>query len=368
MAYYIGVMSGTSLDGLDIAVVDIKQSDQCRVVFASTFDFPTPLHLLLQRLVVNGQCHLKEFGELDIALGQFIADAINTLLADHDLQHSDIVAIGNHGHTVYHSPEGALPFSLQIGNANVIAELTKITTVADFRQRDIAAYGQGAPLVPAFHQAVFSTPKQVNLIVNIGGIANVTFLKTEHDVIGFDTGPGNGLMDAWIQQHLGQPYDEQGKWANSGKADPDLLAQMLADPYFTKPIPKSTGREYFNLDWLQLQLDKFKSPLDIIDVQATLLALTVQTIHDAIVLYTPDTEAVYVCGGGVHNSQLMQSLQSAVNHITVATTSILGIDPDWVEAAAFGWLAYRTVHGKTGNIPSVTGAKHAVILGASYST
>jgi len=367
MATYIGVMSGTSLDGVDVAIVDIKQASSCTVIAAETFDFPASLHLLLQRLVVDGHCHLKDFGALDVALGQFIGHAINDLLSRNALKSADIIAIGNHGHTVYHSPEGELPFSLQIGDANVIAELTQITTVADFRQRDIAASGQGAPLVPAFHQAVFSTPEKSHVILNIGGIANVTLLDRNQAVIGFDTGPGNGLMDAWIQRHLGQPYDQQGNWAASGQSNIALLNQMLADPYFSKAIPKSTGREYFNLGWLQQQLDHHGESVDIVDIQTTLMSLTVKTIIDAMTLFAPKASGVYVCGGGVHNHQLMQVLQTQISEATVSSSADLGIDPDWVEAAAFAWLAYRTVHQQTGNLPSVTGADHAVILGGVYS-
>ncbi|MFT7235850.1 MAG: anhydro-N-acetylmuramic acid kinase [Methylophagaceae bacterium] len=366
MAYYIGIMSGTSLDGVDVALVDIKQANDCTVIYASTFDFPAPLHQLLKQLISDGQCLLKEFGEIDVALGQFIGHAINELLSQYEIKHRDIVAIGNHGHTVYHSPEGDLPFSLQIGNANVIAEITQITTVADFRQRDVAASGQGAPLVPAFHQAVFSSPDRVIVIVNIGGIANVTLLSPGNAVIGFDTGPGNGLMDAWVQRHLEQAYDKDGHWAGKGKSNPALLTQMLADPYFSKAIPKSTGREYFNIDWVQLQLDQYGESIEHVDVQATLLSLSARTIMDTLSLYASNAQAVYVCGGGVHNRELMLSLQSQLNGIIISGTSVLGIDPDWVEAAAFGWLAYRTLHQKTGSLPSVTGAKHATILGGIY--
>jgi anhydro-N-acetylmuramic acid kinase len=367
MAYYIGIMSGTSLDGVDVALVDIKGNNDFAVIAAITIPFPPSLHILLQRLIVKQHCDLKEFGALDVALGQFFAHAVNELLSRHEISHNDIDAIGSHGHTVYHAPEDELPFSLQIGNPSFIAELTGITTVADFRQRDIAAAGQGAPLVPAFHQALFSTPKQTRLILNIGGIANATLLQPKQTVIGFDTGPGNGLMDAWIAQHLGQAYDQGGEWAESGQSNPTLLQKMLADPYFSKAIPKSTGREYFNLAWLQAQLDQFAQPIDIVDIQATLLSLTVTSIADAIKQYASNTQGLYVCGGGVHNKQLMQLLGKALPEVTVCSTAELAIDPDSVEATAFAWLAYRTVHQKSGNLPSVTGANRAVILGGIYS-
>lgn len=367
MAYFIGVMSGTSLDGVDVSIVDIKHNNDCTVIAAHTFDFPRSMQLLLKRLLIDAHCHLKDLGALDVSLGQFIGHSINALLSQFDLSPDQIVAIGSHGHTLYHSPEGDTPFSLQIGNANVIAELTQITTVADFRQRDIAASGQGAPLVPAFHHAVFSTSQQTRVILNIGGIANVTILTSQEATTGFDTGPGNGLMDAWIFQHLGQAYDQSGKWAADGQTNSALLKQMRADPYFKKTIPKSTGREYFNLRWLQQQLDTVGESIDMIDVQATLLALTTASIADAIALYAPAATHVYVCGGGVHNTQLMQSLQTQLSPASITSTSELGLDPDWVEAAAFAWLASRTIRQQTGNLPSVTGAKHAVILGAIYS-
>jgi len=364
LAYYVGIMSGTSLDGVDIAIVDIKDDADCTVISATTFDFPSSLHLLLQRLVNDSYCHLKNFGELDVALGQFIGHAINTQLSQSDITPDDIVAIGSHGHTVYHCPDGDLPFSLQIGNANVIAEITQITTVADFRQRDIAALGQGAPLVPAFHQALFSTPERTNVILNIGGIANVTILNPEQAVIGFDTGPGNGLMDAWIYRHLGQTYDQDGNWAASGQVNDVLLMQMLADPYFSQTIPKSTGREYFNLLWLENQLTQLGENVDVVDVQSTLNALTAFSIANSVKQYHPQT--IYICGGGVHNDQLTQAIASQLDNVVVSSTAELGLDPDWVEAAAFAWLAYCTMNKKTGNLPSVTGAKHAVILGSIH--
>ncbi|MCL4135537.1 UNVERIFIED_CONTAM: hypothetical protein GTU68_059555 [Idotea baltica] len=360
-------MSGTSLDGVDVAIVDIRQSKDCRVIAAKTFDFPSHLRRRLERLLDDPVCHLKDLGQLDVFLGRFIGQTVNALLAQFAISHQDIIAIGCHGHTLYHSPEGDLPFSLQIGNANVIAELTQITTVADFRQRDIAASGQGAPLVPAFHQALFSMPDSARVILNIGGIANVTVLDPQQGVAGFDTGPGNGLMNAWIHQHLGQAYDQSGNWAARGQPNVRLLTCMLADPYFSQGIPKSTGREYFNLTWLQHRLNEVNESIDIIDVQATLLSLTVTSIAQAIALYAPASNYVYVCGGGVHNTQLMQSLQLQLSATSVTSTADLRLDPDWVEAAAFAWLAYRTIHQKTGNLPSVTGAKHATILGAIYS-
>ena len=365
MAYYIGIMSGTSLDGVDIAIVDIENDADCTVISATTFDFPYSLHLLLQRLINDSHCHLKNFGELDVALGQFIGHAINTQLSQTDIRAGEIIAIGSHGQTIYHCPDGELPFSLQIGNANVIAEITQITTVADFRQRDIAALGQGAPLVPAFHQALFSTPERTNVILNIGGIANVTILNPEQEVIGFDTGPGNGLMDAWIYQQLGQAYDQNGNWAANGQINDVLLMQMLSDPYFSQAIPKSTGREYFNIGWLENQLARFSENIAAVDVQATLNALTAFSIANSVKQYTPQT--VYICGGGVHNDQLTRTLASQLDNVAVSSTAALGLDPNWVEAAAFAWLAYRTMNQKTGNLPSVTGAKHAVILGSIHS-
>ncbi|MFW5426155.1 MAG: anhydro-N-acetylmuramic acid kinase [Methylophagaceae bacterium] len=368
MNYYIGVMSGTSLDGVDVAITTFDSSGDFQFVTAQTFPFPKQLHRKLQSLITVPQCRLQELGEVDIALGQLIGNSINDLLLSQQLSAKDIVAIGSHGQTLFHSPNGNSPFSLQIGNASVIAEITGITTVADFRQRDIAAGGQGAPLVPAFHQALFGGLNQDNVIVNIGGISNITLLPASPSevVIGFDTGPGNALLDYWTKLHLNKAYDESGQWAQSGQCNEKLLSIFLNEPYFKQDIPKSTGRELFNQAWLDNNLAKFSQKLAPADVQATLVELTALTIAEDIEAYKKSARNVFVCGGGAHNDYLLARLQSLLDNKKVSTTDDLGLHPDWVEACAFSWLAYRTINQQAGNLTAVTGAKHSVILGAIH--
>jgi len=359
------------MDGIDIAVIDLQDNAHIKLITAHTYDFDPNLKQRLKTLIDHQQCDLREFGELDIALGQAIATAINTLLEESNLSPNLIKAIGSHGQTVFHHPEGQHPFSLQIGNANVIAELTGISTVADFRQRDMALGGQGAPLVPAFHKALFQDQEQRRAIINIGGISNITVLpetSNGHQVIGFDTGPGNVLLDAWYEQHQHGPYDHDGLWGATGSINKNFLELLLRDDYFKQAIPKSTGREYFNLGWLQQKLITFNHQLEPQDVQATLTALTANSIAQDIHRYASQTKAIYVCGGGAHNSSLIAMLQQALPNIAVSTTEQLALHPDWVEACAFAWLAAQTLANKTGNLPEVTGAQKATILGGVYSS
>jgi anhydro-N-acetylmuramic acid kinase len=278
---------------------------------------------------------------------------------------SAIAAIGSHGQTLRHEPGSAQPFSLQIGDADLIAEGTGITTIADFRRADIELGGQGAPLAPAFHEWLFRNEGKTRVVLNIGGIANITVLHGDDmETIGFDTGPGNTLLDAWALQYLHTPYDANGDWSASGSVARDLLARLASDSYFAAPAPKSTGFEYFNLDWL----DKYiASEYDHADIQATLCQLTSDSIADAIGIAAPDASEVLVCGGGVHNRDLMRRLQASLPGTKIASTSIAGLDPDWVEAAAFAWLAMRTTNGLTGNLPSVTGAQRATVLGVAHT-
>lgn len=364
MALYIGVMSGTSLDGVDVAIADISEQ-QCRLIAATTYAYPADLQHALSALIRSPQCHLAEFAQLDIALGRFIADCIAELLTQQSLTPDNITAIGSHGHTVFHQPDPISGFSLQIGNGHHIAAATDITTVADFRQRDMALHGQGAPLVPAFHHAMFAHASPACIVANIGGIANITVLAQQQAVIGYDTGPGNGLMNAWIQRHQQLSYDDKGQWANKGRCHPELLAQMLADPYFAMTSPKSTGAEYFNLNWIDRQLATYPHDITDCDVQATLLQLTAESVTQAIQVHTSNAP-VYLCGGGVHNTALVAAIQRLLPTQLISSTSELGIDPDWVEACAFAWLAYRTLNGKSGNLSSVTGASAESVLGAIY--
>lgn len=370
MSLYIGVMSGTSLDGIDISIVDFTSNNEWQLIAAQTFPFPTDLHDKLFSLITSQRCELRELGEIDIALGQATAHSINTLLAKHQINANDISAIGSHGQTLFHDPNGDYPFSMQIGNGNVIAEQTGITTVADFRQRDIAAGGQGAPLVPAFHSELFANAQEDRVIVNIGGISNLTLLPANKDqaVTGFDTGPGNVLLDGWIQRHQQQTYDKQGQWAAAGQCNDELLAILLNEPYFQQAIPKSTGRELFNLNWLDNKLIEFNKDISASDVQATLVELTAHTIALHIKGYLDSSKTIFVCGGGAHNDYLISRLEKLLADKTLTSTESLGLHPDWVEACAFAWLAYKTINQQSGNMPSVTGANHSVVLGAIYAS
>ncbi len=362
-------MSGTSMDGIDIAITAFSGSADFRLIAAKKFAFPNKLHHQLQTLTKDQKYYLKTFGKADIALGKLIGQSINQLLASQNLTAAEVIAIGNHGQTILHDPDSDLPFSLQIGNANVITEMTGITTVADFRQRDITAGGQGAPLVPAFHQALFSDHEQDRIIVNIGGISNLTLLPalSTKPVVGFDVGPGNILIDHWAQLNLKAPYDNNGQWAATGCSNDELLTILLDEPYFKRKIPKSTGRELFNQGWLDNKLAIYKKDIAAADVQATLTELTAQGIASDIKTHaTKASHSVFICGGGAHNSYLLQRLQILLKSRQVMTTNLLGLHPDWVEACAFAWLAYRTINRKPSNLQAATGAKHPTILGAIY--
>ncbi len=369
MSLYIGVMSGTSLDGIDIAIVDIRDN-KMQLRAAETFPFDKSLRRDLLTLINTGRTHLQQLGQVDMALGHAYSEAILQLLAETNIAASDISAIGCHGQTIYHAPEAAYPFSMQIGSASVIAELTGITTIADFRQRDMVLGGQGAPLVPAFHQAMFHSREEDRVIANIGGISNITVLPADKnkDVLGFDTGPGNVLLDQWYQQHHKALYDENGQWARDGIVDDELLSLLLTDPFFTQTVPKSTGREHFNLNWLANKLADFDKPIKAASVQKTLLQLTVCSIAAAVKEYAGNTGSLFVCGGGAHNAVLMQALRDELPEVNVNNTVELGLAPDWVEACAFAWLGMQTLNHQSGNLPAVTGATKPTILGAIYSS
>ncbi len=366
---HIGLMSGTSMDAVDAVLMDFSvQPPHC----LETLSHPLPQalrHRLLALADPSWRGSLDEFGELDAACGRLFAEVASALLEQAGVKAAEVLAIGSHGQTVRHRPGGPNAFSLQIGDPNLIAELTGITTVADLRRRDIAAGGQGAPLVPAFHNAVFGSQTANRVILNIGGMANVTILPRQEQqvVCGFDTGPGNVLLDYWANQQLGCPFDEGGQWAATGNPLMQVLEGMLADPYFRRPPPKSTGREHFHGTWLQTHLSgRLSAPDSAADVQATLLELTARSISDAIAAHGEATEEVLVCGGGSHNQTLMGRLKTLMPTRRVASTATVGYDPDWIEAMAFAWLAQRTLQHGSGNLPSVTGADHAVILGGIY--
>jgi len=367
---FIGLMSGTSMDAVDGVIAEFS-AHKIQAIASWQLVMPPALRELLLNLAHSTSVPWQDLARADHALGQLFAHTVNELLHAHNLDPRSIAAIGSHGQTVFHDPNSSSPTSYQLGDPNVIAELTGITTVADFRRRDIAAAGQGAPLVPAFHHAAFASSDQSRVIVNIGGMANITVLPDTNlgNVFGFDTGPGNVLMDSWSQQHLGVSFDENGKWAAGGTVNQRLLVDLLREPYFSKAPPKSTGRELFKLTWLQqhLQRHKFASPSEKLarDIQATLCELTAVSICDAIKRCAAQTEEVFLCGGGAYNHHLTARLRALMN-VPVRSTAELGIDPQHVEAIAFAWLAKQCMEHQTGNLPKVTGANHSVILGGIY--
>ncbi|MGH8215726.1 MAG: anhydro-N-acetylmuramic acid kinase [Rhodanobacteraceae bacterium] len=360
---YLGLISGTSADGIDAALV--RFAPTLEVLVARTFPYPDDLQRRVLALARSrAEVTLDDLGHLDVEIGERFAAAASTLLHDAGIAAGGLAAIGSHGQTVCHRPHGPLPFTLQLGDPNVIAERTGIVTVADFRRADLAAGGQGAPLLPALHAAVFADATIPRAVLNLGGIANLTVLNPGKPVIGFDSGPANCLLDAWSMRVRDTPRDEGGAWAMSGRADGALLERLLDDAYFAAPPPKSTGREYFNLDWLDARLP---AGLAAEDVQATLLQMSARCIADALHASAPGTREVYACGGGVHNGALMQALGAALPEAKLDTTAALGLDPDFVEAAGFAWLARARLEGVPGNLPSVTGARGPRVLGGVYA-
>ena len=365
MQLFIGIMSGTSLDGVDVALASFENSTaentNCQLIATHFLPYPDALKLDLLALHEPTTNELEAAILLGNKLAMLYADAVKKLLKSAQKSPNEITAIGCHGQTIRHRPE--LGFTLQIGNNALLAELTGISVVGDFRSRDIAAGGQGAPLVPAFHQAIFGS-KQVNrALINIGGIANITFLGKDGTVLGFDSGPGNMLIDSWTKLKTGKDYDKNGDWAATGVVIDSLLTNMLSEPYFALNPPKSTGRDLFNDHWLkQHQLYPHLRPQD---VARTLVALTAQSIVDAL-KKCGSIEEVYLCGGGAHNKLLVDNLQCLLGEVAVRTTKDLGIDIDWVEAAAFAWLAKQTLDNKPSNLPAVTGASGLRVLGAIY--
>jgi len=360
---YLGMLSGTSVDGVDAVLVEIGDHE-CRIVDASTTPFPPSLLARVQKLIETPRTSLRELGALDVAVGRFCAECALELIATAGIKPADVAAIGSHGQTVYHDPHGPEPFSVQLGDPNSIAARTGITTVADFRRLDIALGGEGAPLAPAFHAWRFGHASEQRAIVNVGGIANITVLAPGRDVRGFDTGPGNTLLDLWIRRCKGQPFDRDGGWAASGKVNVRLLDACLTEPFFRAPAPKSTGRELFNLAWVERRLEHAGEVSDI-DVQATLAELSATTIAAAIRVELPAGREVIVCGGGAHNVDLLNRLRR-ITGARVTTTEAYGVGPDWVEGAAFAWLARARMRGLPGSIPTVTGARRPAVLGGVY--
>ena len=361
---YIGLMSGTSMDAVDAVLLELG-SDNFRLLAHHSHPIPAELRQELDSLS-RGPADLERVARMDVRIGRLFAEAANTLLRNAQLSASDIRAIGSHGQTIRHQPGGSDPFTIQIGDPNLIAEKTGITTVADLRRRDIAAGGQGAPLVPAFHAHIFRDPREARIILNIGGIANITTMPSDpaQAITGFDTGPANTLMDQWIHRCKAMPFDRDGTWAASGQVQQALLQTLLSDPYFSQAAPKSTGTDYFNLDWLQRIAPEQGCSEE--DMQATLAELTAASIHAAIQQTGFVANRIIVCGGGAYNRYLMGRLQALAGSATVSSSTEFGLPPEWVEGAAFAWLAQRTLSGLPGNLPSVTGASHPVILGGIY--
>ncbi|AXS84308.1 anhydro-N-acetylmuramic acid kinase [Marinobacter sp. Arc7-DN-1] len=363
MDTWIGLMSGTSMDGIDAVLVSF-QGQSARIHASHTAPYPDQIrHRLLA--ASQNQATPDEIGELDTLAGTLFAQAATEVIRHSGLCASAIRAIGSHGQTLRHQPLGAAPFTIQIGNPSVISEATGITTVGDFRRRDMAAGGQGAPLVPAFHKAFFSSDTEDRCILNLGGIANITWIPADRGspVTGFDTGPANALMDAWCLAQTGLPFDSDGHWAREGKVNQELLSDMLSDAYFSRTPPKSTGKERFNLDWVKTQVSRHPDiPAE--DIQRTLLQLTVESVANQL----PEARdlRIYVCGGGARNSLLMAELEKALPESRLTLTSDLGLDPQMVEPVAFAWLAKQALEGLPGNLPEVTGASGPRILGAIY--
>lgn len=357
---YLGLISGTSVDGVD-AVLARFRDKRCDILAARTMAYPPALGRRIGALIESAHAELAELGAVDVALGRFFGDCALALIREAGCPPGGIRAIGHHGQTIFHKPAEPEPFTMQIGDPNSVAALTGITTVADFRRLDMAHGGQGAPLVPAFHAWLFGTAAETRVVLNIGGIANVTVLAPDTPTIGFDTGPGNTLLDLWSARRGAAPFDESGRFAAGGRVDEALLEACLEDPYFALEPPKSTGREHFNAAWLDARL-KGRELRDA-DVQATLAELTAATI--ALALDTMPPDRVIVCGGGVHNDDLLVRLG---RHLPcpVESSAMHGLPPDWVEACAFAWLAKARVEGLPGNVPTVTGAHNAVTLGGVY--
>ncbi len=368
---YIGLMSGTSVDSIDAALLDLSDPSKLRLLATHNHAIPQTIKRLIHKLCQPSDNEIETMGRLDRDLGRLFAEAATTLLKKSQHSKDDIAAIGSHGQTIRHGPS-AMPdiqpsFSLQIADPNTIAELTGITTVADFRRRDIAAGGQGAPLTPAFHRAICVGQTQPCVILNLGGIANLTLITKNEIVSGFDTGPANTLLDGWIERHKQRRFDDKGQWASTGQCQLALLEHLKKHPYFSLPAPKSTGREQFNLEWLdQILNDTDAQNLAAEDVQATLTQLTCDTIAKELLQLPNKVNAVYCCGGGAHNSFLLGQLAIACPDYQITTTQALGIDPDWLEASAFAWLAQQNLAKQSIDLGKATRAKNAAILGGIY--
>ena len=372
---YIGVISGTSMDAVDIALVEMING-KLKFILAHEYPVPAKFSKRCKAITISETCSLKEFGSLDNEAGILFADAINKFLSDNNIKSSTISAIGLHGQTIKHHPELEFPFTMQIGDPNVVAYKTNIPVVADFRRKDMSAGGQGAPLAPILHQELFQTEQENRIILNIGGISNITVLPKDKQkpITGFDTGTGNCLMDAWCHKHFNKAFDKDGNLAKAGKVLDKLLAKMLEDPYFKLKAPKSTGTEYFNLKWLESILENYKKETgDKVEdnsfsqnMLTTLTHFSAKTIADEINNTNLENLKVYACGGGAHNKYLL-SLINKYSNCEVETTEKLNLNPDWVEATLFAFLAYKRLRREKLELSSITGAKEQLLLGGVYS-
>lgn len=371
--HYVGLISGTSADGVDAVVVRLTQNSGAPTIQTlASLTAPYSAELkqgILATTHAQASISLDALGVLDHDIALTFAEAANAVMTASGLSAKDITAIGSHGQTLRHRPDITSRFTMQAGDPNIIVEKTGCTVVADFRRRDMAAGGQGAPLAPIIHHALWAssidTASNATAVLNLGGIANVTLLHPSHEVLAWDTGPASCLMDAWCAKHQGQPYDANGAWAATGNVDAALLEAFMHDPYFQRPFPKSTGREYFNMDWLSA-FDLTTKNIE--DVQRTLLAFTAKSIAHELSQSKQPIERLIACGGGVHNAALMHALSDALPETTVQSSAAWGVDPDYVEAIAFAWMAHQTINHLPSNVPSVTGAEGARILGGIYLT
>jgi anhydro-N-acetylmuramic acid kinase len=362
---FLGMISGTSVDGVD-AVICRFGARECEVVAAQTFAYPPAIERRIQQLIGRGQGSLAEIGAIDVAVGRFFADCAVALIKAASLRPDEIEAIGHHGQTIWHQPDPPEAFSWQLGDPNSVAVITGIDTVADLRGQDMAVGGQGAPIVPAFHQWLFASDDSTRVILNLGGIANLTLLAPGRDVLGFDTGPANTLLDAWTRRCLDRPFDDGGQWAASGRPDEALLNVLLDEPYFAMPAPKSTGRERFNETWLKQKLATIDRQVSEENVAATLVEFSARTVSDAIATLGLGRYELVACGGGARNATLMRRISDLAGQEAVSTADF-GLDPDWVEAAAMAWLARARRELTAGNVPTVTAAREARVLGGLYS-
>ncbi|MGY8813199.1 MAG: anhydro-N-acetylmuramic acid kinase [Gammaproteobacteria bacterium] len=364
---FIGLMSGTSMDAIDAALVEID-NETLNVIHYHQFPIPSDIQHAIR--CVDSNLNIHELTRLDVVLGELFAKSVLALLQQSKVDSSAVTAIGSHGQTMLHLPESNSPRTLQIGDPSIITVRTGIQTVVDFRRNDIAAGGQGAPLAPAFHAWQFHSNEVTRVILNLGGMANITVLPAGNNkkILGFDTGPGNGLMDSWVQKHQNIDYDIDGKLATEGTCNEMLLDIFMQDSYFSLIPPKSTGKDEFNQQWLTKNLDALGVSISIADVQRTLLELSARSICNAIKQYSSDAREILLCGGGIHNPLLVQRIETLLPDMEIVSTEKYGIHPDAVEAVAFAWLAKCRLDNTPGNIPSVTGAEKSVVLGAIYQS